>query len=306
MTSDPTQRSVLLIGLTDAGKTNFLSRLWIALSSNNGLLVKNGLPSVLNYLNDGAAHLLKGEFAPHTPHDVRDSSEIPVKGAANDSLVGTLVVPDVPGEEVLRTYRTRQWSTDWESRVVEGTGALLFVRVDSDDLVAPLDWVTCPRLCGAAGFREAPEPKKDDEGTVIPPTQVVLVDWLQFLRKAFTEKVGGQFIPRVGIVVAAWDRAPEAEKESGPEAWVRANLPMLWQFAVTNQDSFEIAFFAVSVSSGDFAADPAYKQAYLDGNPFKAGEVVHQLCGSVETTADITLPVAWALGLPTAELARRA
>jgi hypothetical protein len=164
MTTNPSQRSVLLIGLTDAGKTNFLSRLWLALSSNEGLLVKNGLPSVLNYLKDGADHLLKGEFAPHTPHDVKDSSEIPVKAAANDSFVGTLVVPDVPGEEVLRTYRTRQWSADWESKIVEGTGALLFVRVDSADLVAPLDWVTCPKICRAAGFLEAPEPKKDDEG----------------------------------------------------------------------------------------------------------------------------------------------
>ena len=57
---------------------------------------------------------------------------------------GTLIVPDLPGEQVLSVYRTRQWSDEWETKIREGCSCLLFVRVDSKELKAPLDWLNCP------------------------------------------------------------------------------------------------------------------------------------------------------------------
>ena len=58
--------SVLLIGGPDAGKTNYLGRLWIAINSNAGLLRKDGLPDDLAYLEEVANELLQGRFAPHS------------------------------------------------------------------------------------------------------------------------------------------------------------------------------------------------------------------------------------------------
>ena len=55
--------------------------------------------------------------------------------------------------------------------------------------------------------------------------------------------------------------------------------------------------FGVSATSGDFEADPDFKASYLGGDPRTAGEVVHKLTGNIETSSDMTLPVAWALGL---------
>ena len=45
--------AVLLIGGPDAGKSNFLFRLWIAIDTGQGALVKDGLPSELDYLSGG-------------------------------------------------------------------------------------------------------------------------------------------------------------------------------------------------------------------------------------------------------------
>jgi hypothetical protein len=296
MESQEQPRSVLLIGVQDAGKTNFLSRLWLTLDAGDGILAKAGLPSDLDYLKAGADHLLKGEFAPHTPHDVHDRTEIPVKSAsAGREFRGTLVVPDLPGEQVLSVFRTRQWSKDWEDKIGPGCGCLLFVRIDSKELIAPLDWLNCPSHFGSPPSTASLELDHRDEAK--PPTQVVLVDWLQFLRKAFTAKVNGSYRPRVGIVVAAWDRAPEDQKQAGPQAWIKSNLPLLFQFVQTNEDDFEFAYFGVSVTSGDFEADPDFKALYLNGDPRRAGEVVHVLSGKVESSSDMTLPVAWALGL---------
>jgi Double-GTPase 1 len=291
------QRSVLLIGVPDAGKTNFIFRFWLRLDLGDGILKKAALPDDMEYLKTGADHLLNGDFAPRTAHDVIDRTEIPVKTTSEGhEFLGKVVVPDLPGEQTLTVFRSRQWASHWEDEIRQGCGCLLFVRVDSDELVAPIDWVNCPANFGAPVPHV--EPAKDDTGKVKPPTQVVLVEWLQFLRKAFTAKVGGAYKPRIGIVVSAWDLAPNDQKADGPVAWVKGNLPLLSQFIRSNDEDFEFAYFGVSVASGDLKEDASFKAAYLKGNPRKAGEVVHDLNGTVETSSDVTLPVAWALGFP--------
>lgn len=293
-------RCVLLIGVQDAGKSNFLFRLWIMLQSGLGLLATSSLPADLDYLNSGAEHLLQGEFAPHTSQEVHDRTEIPVRGTELGSVFrGTLIVPDLPGEKMLSVYRSRQWSEAWEEQIRAGCGCLLFIRVDSKELIAPLDWLSVAKFVDG-GVTTAVSPK-DSEGKEKPPTQVVLVDWLQFLRKAYTEKVGGAYRPRVGIVVSAWDLVPEDQKQFGPTKWINDNLPLLSQFVAANTDEFEFQYFGVSVTSGDLIANPDFKRSYLDGDPRKAGEVVHYLDGHLGTSPDLTLPVAWALNLPGTE-----
>ena len=288
--------SVLLIGVNDSGKSNFLFRFWLALDSGKGILTKDGLPADLDYLKTGADHLLKGEFAPHTPHDVRDATEIPFRSASSSaSTQGSLVVPDLPGEQIVAIYQTRRWSHEWENRIGRECGILLFVRVDSKELIAPIDWLTCPLILGTTLPNAAAE--KDSTNKSKPPTQVVMVDWLQFLRTAFTECVAGAFRPRVGIVVAAWDLAPTEQKAAGPAAWVKSNLPLLAQFIEANDDRFQFQYFGISVASGDLSADPEFAADYRNGNPRIAGEVVHSLKGGTQTSTDMTLPVAWALGI---------
>ncbi|WP_433972820.1 hypothetical protein [Tunturiibacter lichenicola] len=290
-------RSVLLIGVPDAGKSNFVFRLWLMLHAGTGMLSSDGLPADLDYLNGGGSHLLQGEFAPRTSREVHDQTEIPVRNtAAGSDFKGTLVVPDLPGEQILSVYRNRQWSEDWENKIREGCGCLLLIRVDSKELIVQLDWMSAASHFGGPVPDTAPE--KDEEGKDKPPTQVVLVDWLQFLRKAFTQKVGGTYRPRIGIVVSAWDLVPEDQKGDGPAKWVEDNLPLLSQYVSANYGDFDFEYFGVSVTEGDFDADPDFKAEYIRRDPRKAGEVVHSLSGEIETTHDVTLPVAWALGLP--------
>jgi len=247
--------------------------------------------------DSGEIHLLRGEFAPRTSREVHDQTEIPVKSTAAESdFRGTLIVPDLPGEQILSVFRSRQWSEEWENKIKDGCGCLFFIRVDSKELIAPLDWMTAASHFG--GTLPDAAPARDDDGKDKPPTQVVLVDWLQFLRKAFTQKVGGGYRPRIGIVVSAWDLAPEDQKSKGPGKWIEDNLPLLSQFVDANSDDFHFEYFGVSVTEGDFDADPDFKAEYFRRDPRTAGEVIHTLLGAIETTHDVTLPVAWALGLP--------
>ena len=303
--------AVLLIGGPDAGKSNFLFRLWIAIDTGRGALVRDGLPSELDYLSGGAAGLLEGRFAGHTSKEVYERVFVPVKTRVpGDSRGGTLVVPDSDGEQILAICRDRRWSSAWEELISNRCACLLFVRASSEAIVAPLDWATCFETYGGtmgvpnAGRGEAPNvvgsagsagSQGDEEGSIQLPTQVVLTEWLQFLRQAFTAAAGGSFRPRIGVVISAWDAVPTDQQPAGPVKYLADNFPMLHQFIRANDEAFEFQLFGVTVVAGDLKNDEDFRNTYLEGSPPDFGFVLHSLSGQLEKSPDITLPIAWAL-----------
>jgi hypothetical protein len=290
--SDP--NVVMLIGARDAGKSNYLFRLWMAIDEGKGRLKKSAIPEDIEHLRAGADRLLNGHFAERTAPDVHVRVEIPVRHAIEERF-GTLVVPDVAGEQVLAVCQTREWSSEWEQLVSEKAACLVFVRAGSDEIVAPLDWVTYQERFG--GVPDQPAGIVVD-GAIEPlemPTQIVLIEWLQFLRIAFTSKIGGGFVPRVGIVISAWDAVPLDQQNDGPEDYVRQNFPMLHQFLRANDARFEVQYFGTSVVDGDLTNDSAFRQKFLEGNPADFGYIVHALDGPHSKSSDVTIPIAWAL-----------
>ena len=237
-------RSVVLIGGPDAGKTNYICRLWLAIKSANGLLRPAGLPDHLDYLEAGAEELLGGNFAPHTPSGVHHECVIPFEHASTSGTTkGQLVVPDCPGESWIQVYKTRHWSDMWERLIEEGCGCLVFLRADSDQIIPHLDWINCVELFGKPLDESAPE--------YDTPTQVVITDWLQCLRQAFTRRVRGNYMPRIGIVIAAWDLLPTDQQQARPDDYLNENFPLLSQFIRANGHRFHFATFGLSVMGGD-------------------------------------------------------
>lgn len=284
--------AVVLIGGPDSGKTNFIIRLWLAIRGNAGGIKQDGLPDRLEYLQSGGQKLLSGEFVGHTAHDVYNETIIPcLVTRKGKSEKGHLIVPDCSGERWMSIYNKREWSTQWEEHFSENTGCLIFIRATSDQIISPLDWVQCERLWGGA---VAP----NDGEKYSTPTQVVITEWLQFIRSAFVKKIGNRVLPRVGIVVAAWDRVPQESKTSGPMAYIAQEFPLLAQFIRANDDIFDFAVFGTSIAGGDFDHEPGFKEKCLGQNdPLENGYVVHELLGSLRQTSDLTLPVTWAMGV---------
>lgn len=290
------KRTVLLIGGPEMGKTNFLGRFWGTVYQQTGHLRADGLPEDIEHLKAISTDLASGKFSPRTPQNEHWHCVIPIQGISNDkAFTGGLVVPDCSGEEWRRIYRNREWSAKWEDLIPETWGCLLFIRPSSDKICTPLDWMQCWSFFGSTEhFPEGPDAGRVD-GQV--PTQVELVDWLQCLRQAITEKVGGMFRPRVGIVIAAWDRLPKEQQERRPDCYLEENFPLFHQFIHTNDPSFEFASFGASVAGGDLDLDAAFREKYLQSDPHMAGYVIHDLMGTLDRSPDHTLPVAWAMGL---------
>lgn len=260
------------------------------MNQGGGQLRCDGLPDHLDYLQAGSQSLLKAEFAQHTPHDVFSEDVIPFSiGEGHKALAGKLIVPDCFGERWMSIFRKREWSEEWEARVSQPCGILMFVRATSDQIVSPLDWIQCEQMWGA--------PVGAGQHDLKAPTQIVMTDWLQFFGAAFADRVASGIRPKVAIMIAAWDRVPPDSQSAGPAAYLSQEFPLLSQFIESNDDAFDFATFGISVAGGDFDHQPRFKEESLNlDDPLSGGYVMHELEGKPSVDKDMTLPISWIMG----------
>lgn len=285
------QRSVWLLGGADAGKSNYLTRTWLAIRDQKGLIELAALPDAFQYLNAASTELVGGKFVSHTSRGVHVQNVIPIRSRLPEQpLAGELVIPDYSGEDWLAIQSTRRWSAEWEARLSSLAGCLLFLRAGSSHIVAPLDWMACFERFGA------PVDLAGD-GDLSIPTQIVVIDWLQFLRDALRDRQSNLQRLRVGIVVSAWDLVPAEQQSLPPSHYIAQNFQLLSQFMHSNGRDYEFASFGSSIVGEDFDQAAGFRDTFLQGKVTEFGYVVHELGGSVTRSPDHTLPIAWALGI---------
>lgn len=301
-----TARPILLIGGPDSGKTNFVGCLWESLRAGKGRLIAPTAPERVKYVEDALEHVLQGRFAPRTEPGSEDAAEpftVPVIDPSMPSEEPLqLVVPDVTGELWTKAVETCELASQWMTALKEASGILLFVRIGSDQNVAPLDWVTSARLLALQAQRShavaAPARDADDdpaveivEPEVLIPTQVYLCELLRFVEQAAK---GSGKRKRVAVLVTAWDRLDRTRAKKGPNAYLEAEYP-LFHGRLQSLTSLDVELFGVSAVGGDFV-DQAFRKRYLDGDPKAVGYVVRHKGDAVLRSEDLTVPVAWILG----------
>ncbi|MFD2052025.1 hypothetical protein ACFSQT_02360 [Mesorhizobium calcicola] len=144
------ERTYILVGGPDCGKTNYIARLWESIRSKAGALVAPHPPQNVEFVEKALEFLLKGEFAPRSNRDVAESThsfEISVRNASDpNGPLSDIVVPDVTGELWKKTLETYEIPKDWMQSLEGASGALLFVREGSEENEVALDWVTCGKF----------------------------------------------------------------------------------------------------------------------------------------------------------------
>lgn len=277
-------RSIILIGGPDSGKTNYVGRLWPALNSKTGMLVAAEQPEELGFVLDTTDHLLHGHFAPRSEHaaDRRDF-KIVVRPAAGGSET-SIVVPDISGELWRTAVLESEISGDWMAELQRADGALLFVRIGSDQDIRPLDWVTSRKLLAKLG---------QDEDRSQLPTQVMLCELVRYLELTMAERPDGT-PPRLAVIVSAWDRVDQKTFDQGPYVYLAKEYPL---FAGRLEDCTEldVKIFGLSIVGGDLKDDPEFRDQFLDSALDNHGWVaIHDReKKSWIKQPDITLPVSW-------------
>ena len=276
-------RTIILIGGPDTGKTNFLARLIAHLRDGKGSLRATRLPDDIQYIENALAHLMKGEFAPRSHNTTEEvSGDIVIDVLETSSgEEATIGVPDVSGETWDEVAKSAEISQAWLARVRQASGALLFLRVLSDLNVDPLDWVNAPKLLALTG----------PNAQFAIPTQVMLCEFLRLLEENLSSEVGG--VPRVGIVLTAYDRLDAPTRAAGPAAFIEHNYP-LFAGKIANCANLDIGIFGSSVVGGELT-DHAFKIDYLEGDIVECGYIMDGTVTPARETGDISLPVSWVL-----------
>ncbi|WP_367395151.1 hypothetical protein [Cupriavidus sp. Agwp_2] len=277
------------MGYPDAGKSNYIFRLWLAIRDGKKRdLLPDGSPDEAEYLNTGVQTQLGGAFAGHTPAATQEFSRIPVISKGNKVK---LILPDRPGEDWLRVYRERRWPEAWEKLVDANTSCLIFLRIHSKNNRSLIDWMTVQQAYGNRGNFARPSTAFED----VEPTQVVLVEWIQMLSMLYKRQTSEGVRPRIGIVLSAWDLLSQDDAALGPRGYMESEYGFLADFLESNSDRFEFEVFGVSLYGGDFKHQAAFKKDFLDGDPSKLGYVLRQSGATITESDDLTVPIMWAL-----------
>ena len=283
-------RGVILIGGPDTGKTNFIGRFWVALRCGDGALTASGTPDEIKYVEDTVKCLHQGTFAPRTDQNLeadQGSLSIPLGGDKFDGKeISELVVPDISGEVWKKAVETNELVPQRMAQLEAAVGALLFVRVLSPLNVNPLDWVNSAELMAYQGDEAEP-------GEM--PTQVMLCEYLRFLELKLPDCTTGRK-PRLAVIVTAWDLLDTRRSAAGPRAYLQEEYP-LFAGRLADIDRLDNTIFGMSVLGGDPDADEEFRDELLDSGITSAGFVRFDHDGVVEEKSDITLPVAWAIGI---------
>ncbi|EPL1955811.1 hypothetical protein JRB55_004845 [Citrobacter freundii] len=278
-------RSIILLGGPDSGKTNFIGRLWRALDEGTGSLHAAEQPKDIQFVMEVTDHLFEGGFAPRTEHsDSRRDFEVVVAAEIGGPEV-RVIVPDVSGELWRNAVTDNEISSEWMDELKRADAALLFLRVGSDQDVRPLDWVTSRNMLEKIGNEE-------DQGM---PTQVMLCELIHFLEDSLAEREDGE-LPRLSVIVAAWDLVDAQQFEQGPEAYIEREYPLV-AGRLADINELDVQVFGLSVVGGDLKHDPVYRQNYLEEGMDGQGWVAVRDGDTWRKDSDITLPVTWAVGL---------
>ena len=279
--------SVMLIGGPDTGKTNYLARLWEALRSGTGKLKRLHAPEI-KYVEDALAHLLQGEFAPRSEKDIEESRrDFAITVCLPGGSPVELIVPDVTGELWKDAVDTLELPEEWMEQLSSSSGALLFVRILSEQNVDPLDWVTSYRLLQHAG-----QPQNE----ALLPTQVLLMELFRFLELKLRRRSDGSR-PRVAVVVTAWDRLDAERRAQSPLDYLEKEYP-LFAGRISDTDVLEVSVFGISVVGGDLTLDKDFQEQFLKGDLRNSGYVITQRGEQVIEEGDLTIPLTWLLEIP--------
>jgi hypothetical protein len=308
---------LLAMGLPRVGKTTFLAAFWHLLTSGEvrDSLVLAELQPSRDHLNTIATLWRRWKEIPRTTLPKERVVTVNVTLPGQDQVF-ELAVPDASGEAFTRIFETRHCSREFEDLAIQSRELLLFLhpkqavppqRIDlevdklSDDLDNLLDMIAgVPNSAAEAtvgvGVDEAAS-GGDTQSAAIEemqaPSEILewnakysayqakLVDLLQTASRLRCAKPA-----RLAIVISAWDRC-EKEKLK-PEAWIKARLPLLYQYLVANADVCEFAVFGVSAQGAELKSPGEL----LD--TIRASDRIKVVRGPRESK-DLTLPIQFLL-----------
>ncbi|NQD72536.1 hypothetical protein HP439_17570 [Sphingobacterium shayense] len=274
------EKSILLVGGPDSGKSNYLARFWLALQGGHRDLLSSVTPSDVRYVESIAEHILQAEFAPRTDLEEKNREfRISVK-TRDGSISADIVVPDILGEVWSKAVASLNIPEKWLKTLRSSSAAVLFVRVHSEINTQPLNWITSQEfLKNGLGGKQVNN----------LPTQIVLMELLRFIDENINRSSKAK--PKVAVIVTAWDLLSKGEAKLGPLNYLKNEFPM-FEGRISDIDSLNVKVFGCSIVGGDFQV-ASFQKDFLDKEIDETGYIMEE--GADTEKPDITAPIGWLL-----------
>lgn len=125
------------------------------------------------------------------------------------------------------------------------------------------------------------------------PAQIGFCELVRYLTLMLGNRPDGSK-PRVAVVVTAWDTIHHDTRAAGPMQYLKSQFPML-AGRIRVPGRLEFGVFGMSIVGGDLRK-PAFRQGLKRQDLSDLGYTALMREGKIVEDADITLPIAWALG----------
>lgn len=282
------ERSIVIIGLPESGKTTFLAALWHLVTEAD----VDGMALSFHTLSRGnVSHLnqIAGRW--------RDARIQERTGVGGNRLVSMSLLdadgnpvrvtfPDVPGEAYRRMWEDRDCEQEI-AEILNADGVLLFVHSDTIDLPS---WLVDELVLAEKMGISLPEGGEVPWHPRLAPTQVQLVDLLQTLRQPPLD-IGPR---RLVIMLSAWDKA-EGEGLA-PVTFLEAKLPLLAQYLRQNADGWTWRVCGLSAQGGEYDPTESGKGPVPEAEKLRKMDRPSQrirLVSESTESHDLTEPLAW-------------
>ncbi len=237
---------LLILGLPDSGKSSFIQAVDEALKHAQDAddLCFDGLSEDRSYLNEGKLTFLAGDPLERTKlHKANTSVEL-LFAHRPSGKCGRLILPDEKGETFKNHWIDRRWEAQFEQRLENISGVLMFVHADAK---ARND----ERLGILARSFGKPDQEVSPWSLGEASTQVQMVELLQFI----AEHPRIQFPLRSAVLISAWDTVENAKdsppiRPQDPAIFLSREWPLLSQYLSTNPEAWTTKIFGVSAYGG--------------------------------------------------------
>jgi len=297
--SNTLDTTLVMLGLSGSGKTNFLVALDVVLDHQTDPdgLVHSDLAADRTYLQPLKEQWLRGEELLHTsrlqsppPHHLL------VRHPKSGASAG-LYLPDLAGETFNAQFLTRTYPPDFRDRLKQAGGLLLFLHCDQNaDHTILQDPVFIDPQPATAAPSATTEPANEWQ-LDNTSRQSKLVDLLQFIGEIRPQE---RPLP-VAVTISAWDLVENVGKlgprmnadiPRDPADFLAIHWPLLNQFLLSHARAFPLRVFGVSARGGGTTPEDIVRLTTFD-RPSERILVVD----SNHRSNDLTRPIRWLLGL---------
>lgn len=271
-------KSILLIGESDVGKSHYGGQLLKRLMQEDGKVRMDGAASNLEPFQEVMARLDAGLSAGHTPTTTYHESRWPI--VDDEGHKADLIWPDYGGEQIKKIRNERRLPQVWLNRVTRSSAWLLLIRLqkiraDDDIFSRPL-----PSLKGIS--TESREAGLSDQACLIELLQILAYIW-----STSTDRLGR--LPRFVVLLTCWD---EMESPGKPIDELCQRLPMFGDFVASNwEDSLVLGLSALGQALDNEEPD----EDYIAKGSERFGYVVLE---DGTHSSDLTLPIRKLLAAP--------